>query len=117
VGGLLGMRPLLTVRAGRVEVAGTVRTRRAARDRLIGAVVDDVARRPHARVAVHHLGRPETGAELADDVAGALRARVDERAGSSPATGGAVEVVVADVSAVVGAHAGPGLLGVVVGEP
>ena len=98
VGGLLGMRPLLTVRTGSVEVAGTVRTRRAARERLVGTVVAELATRPDARVAVHHLGSPDVGEGLAEE----LRAA------------GASEVLVADVSAVVGAHAGPGLVGVVV---
>ena len=103
VGGLLGMRPLLTVGDGRVEVAGKVRTRRAARERLVATVVSEVAARPGGRVAVHHLGRPDLGEELAEELRGAVT--------------GAAEVLVADVSAVIGAHAGPGLLGVVVAAP
>ncbi|WNB84616.1 DegV family protein [Cellulomonas sp. ATA003] len=104
VGTLLGMRPLLTVRGGRVEVAGTVRTRRAARERLLAAAASEAdvheEARGAVRVAVHHLGDPEAAEALADDV----RARL----------GAGADVVVAEVSAVVGAHAGPGVLGVVV---
>jgi DegV family protein with EDD domain len=123
VGGLLGMRPLLTVRDGRVQVAGTVRTRRAARERLVETVAADVARRPGARVAVHHLARPDLG----EEVAAAVRERLTPAASAAAAPGSAEpagaaggplapEVLVADVSAVVGAHAGPGLLGVVVAD-
>jgi len=106
VGTVLGMRPLLTVRGGRIEVAGKVRTHRAARERLVEWAVSEVGRRAAATVAVHHLGRPDLGGDLAD----ALGARLAQ-AGTA---GGAAGVVVSEVSAVVGAHAGPGMLGVVV---
>ncbi|WP_246131078.1 DegV family protein [Cellulomonas aerilata] len=101
VGTLLGMRPLLAVRDGRVDVAGKVRTRRAARERLVALAVEQVAGRASARVAVHHLGQPE----VADSLAAEVLARCGLRPGA---------VMVSEVSAVVGAHAGPGLLGVVV---
>jgi fatty acid-binding protein DegV len=101
VGTLLGMRPLLGVRGGRVEVAGKVRTRRAARERLVALAVEEVGHRRAAGVAVHHLGQ----ADVADSLAEEVRTRC----------GLPVEAVsVSEVSAVVGAHAGPGLLGVVV---
>ena len=61
---------------------------------------------------MHHLGRPEVGEELAE----AVRARLGVW-GDAGAAGPGLEVVVADVSAVIGAHAGPGLLGVVVAGP
>ena len=66
LGTVLGLRPLLTVRDGRIDVAEKVRTRRAARERL-----EELARRRrrHARapvrVAVHHLGQPDAGQEVA----------------------------------------------------
>jgi fatty acid-binding protein DegV len=101
VGTLLGMRPLLEVREGRVEVAGKVRTRRAARERLVALAAEQVALRRSPRVAVHHLGQP--------DVADSLAAEISARCGLEPDA-----VSVSEMSAVVGAHAGPGLLGVVV---
>ncbi|WP_298456668.1 DegV family protein [uncultured Cellulomonas sp.] len=101
VGTLLGTRPLLTVDGGRVEVAGTARTRRAARARLVD-VAATAATRERARVAVHHLGQ--------HDVAEVLAAEIRDRLGDG------TEVLVVEVSAVLGAHAGPGVLGVVVAE-
>ncbi|MFP5407555.1 MAG: DegV family protein, partial [Gammaproteobacteria bacterium] len=68
VGTLLGMRPLLTVRDGRVEVAATVRTRRAARERLVDSAAAQVALRGPCTVAVHHLGRPDLGEALAAEL-------------------------------------------------
>lgn len=103
LGTVLGLRPILALRAGRIEVAEKVRTRRAARDRLEALVVADAQRRGHARVAVHHLGQPELGAEVAES----LRARL---------AGSACTVEVCEVSAVLGAHAGPGVLALVVAD-
>lgn len=101
VGTLLGMRPMLGVRDGRVEVAAKVRTRRAARERLVELALAEVPGRTSPRVAVHHLGQAQ--------VAEALAAEVSGRCGLP-----AEDVSVSELSAVVGAHAGPGLLGIVV---
>jgi fatty acid-binding protein DegV len=102
-GAVLGLRPILATREGRIEVAEKVRTRRAARERLEALVVADVERRGHARVAVHHLGQPDVGAEVADS----LRSRLGD---------GVCTVEVTEVSAVLGAHAGPGVLALVVAD-
>jgi len=101
LGTVLGLRPLLTLTDGHVVVAEKVRTRRAARDRLQAVVLEDVARRGRARVAVHHLGQPD----VAETIAEQLTAWAGERI---------VEFVVCESSAVLAAHAGPGLLAAVV---
>lgn len=101
LGTVLGMRPLLTLRAGRIEVREKVRTRRAARERLVALGVEAAVRLDSPRLGVHHLGQPELAAELAAQLAAG--------AGVDPA-----EVTISQVSAVIGAHAGPGLLSVVV---
>lgn len=103
LGTVLGLRPILALRGGRIEVAEKVRTRRAARDRLEAIVVADVRRRGPARVAVHHLGQPE----VADGVARQLEAWLGELV---------QHVEVCEVSAVIGAHVGPGLLAIVVAD-
>ena len=103
LGTVLGLRPILALRGGRIEVAEKVRTRRAARDRLGAIVVADVRRRGPARVAVHHLGQPE----VADGVARQLEAWLGELV---------PHVEVSEVSAVIGAHVGPGLLAIVVAD-
>jgi len=101
MGTVLGLRPLLGLRSGRIEVIEKVRTRRAARERLELLAVKDAARRGAAQVAVHHLGQHQLARELADRIATQLGDAV-------------VEVLVSEISAVIAAHAGPGLLAVVV---
>lgn len=99
-GTVLGLRPVLTLRDGRIEVAERVRTRRAARDRLHDLAVAEVRRRgPGVRVAVQHLGRADVAAELAE------RVRADL---------GLDEVLVREVGAVLGGHLGIGVLALTV---
>jgi len=104
LGTVLGLRPILGLRGGRIEVVEKVRTRRAARDRLEAIVVADVRRRGRSRVAVHHLGQPELAAQLAQQ----LEAWLGDLT---------VPVEVCEVSAVIAAHVGPGLLAIVVADP
>lgn len=99
LGTVLGLRPLLTLDAGKVVVAEKVRTRRAARERLEAVAREHAAARGPVRVAVHHLGQPDVAAELVAQV---------ER------WPGVVEVVACEASAVIAAHVGPGVLAVVV---
>lgn len=103
IGIVLGLRPILTLRGGGIEVLEKVRTRRAARERLVALAAADVARRPRARIAVHHLGQPEVAAALAAEVAATAGDRL-------------VETAVCESSAVLAAHAGPGLLAIVVAD-
>jgi DegV family protein with EDD domain len=103
VGTVLGLRPLLAVLGGRIVVTERIRTTARARKRLESWAIEEADRRGQVELAVHYLGDPEPARSLADR----LRARFAATA---------VEVVVAEVSAVVGAHAGPGVLGVVVAD-
>lgn len=118
-GTVLGLRPVLVLRDGRIEVAERVRSRRAARERLHALAVAEVGRRvPGAgaggagggaagggpagsavRVGVQHLGSPE----VAEEVAGRLRDAL-----------GLDEVLVREVGAVLGGHLGVGALAVTV---
>ncbi|MFV2143330.1 MULTISPECIES: DegV family protein [Isoptericola] len=98
LGTALGVRPILGVRDGRVELVQRVRTRRAAVARLVAIAVERARRATRPAVAVHHLGAPERAAEVAEVLA--------DRLGLRP--------VVTPVSAVLGAHVGPGALAVMV---
>jgi fatty acid-binding protein DegV len=118
MGTLLGLRPLLAVRSGRIEVVEKVRTRRAARERLEALTVKDVRARPSARIAVHHLGQPEAAALLARELADRLGdgdGRVDD-SGISVSEISVSEISISEISAVIAAHVGPGLLAVVVAD-
>lgn len=99
VGSALGVKPLLRVEDGRIVQYDRVRTSGRALARLEEIAVAAAGADP-ADVAVSHLANPGRATALADR----LRARL-------PALG---ELVVTEVGAVLGAHAGPGMLAVVI---
>ncbi|MCD7439863.1 DegV family protein [Streptomyces lincolnensis] len=98
-GSALAVKPLLQLDGGRIEPLEKVRTASKAIARL-EEIVADRAGSAQVDIAVHHLAAPERASALADR----LRARVP----------GLADLHVSEVGAVIGAHTGPGLLGVVV---
>ncbi|MEU9984395.1 DegV family protein [Streptomyces sp. NPDC050856] len=98
-GSALAVKPLLELEGGRIELREKVRTASKAIARLEEIVAERAGAAP-VDVAVHHLAAPERAAALADR----LRERVP----------GLADLHVSEVGAVIGAHTGPGLLGVVV---
>lgn len=99
LGSALAVKPLLELDGGRIEMLEKVRTA----SKAIARLEEIVAERAQARsvdIAVHHLAAPER----AERLAGRLRERLP----------GLAELHVSEVGAVIGAHTGPGLLGVVV---
>lgn len=103
LGTVLGLRPVLGVRHGRLEVVDKVRTGARARDRVVEATLEEARRRRRCVVAVHHLDRPDLAAQVAERIRGAAADSVRD-------------VHVAEVSAVLGVHVGPGLLATVVSD-
>ncbi|WP_250448637.1 DegV family protein, partial [Actinotalea sp. C106] len=103
LGTVLGLRPVLGVEDGRIEVVEKARTAGRARDRIVEISAAEVVRRGRCDVAVHHLGQP--------DLAAATVERLRDLCGTAAGT-----VHVAEVSAVLGAHVGPGLLAVVLSD-
>ncbi|NTW40844.1 MAG: DegV family protein [Cellulomonadaceae bacterium] len=103
LGGVLGLRPVLVVAEGALEVAEKVRTSARARERIVELALADAAGRRSFDLAVHHLGQPDLAQMLAD--------RLDASAGPRLRT-----LHVVEVSAVVGAHVGPGVSAVVVAD-
>jgi DegV family protein with EDD domain len=97
VGSLLGVRPLLAIEEGEVVPAGKVR----GADRVVPALVAELVRRsashPEIDVAIAHAADPQAAAELERVV----RAARD----------GIRSVRILTLGAVIGAHAGPGALG------
>jgi DegV family protein with EDD domain len=110
LGAVLGMRPLLGMGDGRLDVAAKVRTRAGARTRLAEIAVADAAWRQHPRVAVHHLGDVASAQALVERLAHGLAGRLAAWPGDEEG-----RVLISEASAVLGAHVGPGLLAVVVG--
>lgn len=98
LGSALAFKPLLELADGRIGMLEKVRTASKAIARLEEIVVERAGDAP-VDIAVHHLASPERAEQLADR----LRERVP----------GLRELHVSEVGAVIGAHTGPGLLGVV----
>ncbi|WP_088319316.1 DegV family protein [Kineosporia sp. R_H_3] len=99
VGSALSVKPILHVVDGRLEPLDRVRTASRALARLEELVVEESGGRA-VDLAVQHLASPDRAEQLAER----LRSRVP----------GVRGMVVNEVGAVVGAHVGPGMLGVVV---
>jgi DegV family protein with EDD domain len=99
VGGALAVKPLLHVAQGRIVPLERVRTTARAAQRMVELAVRAAGDGP-ADLAVHHLDAAERAEELAER----LRERLPR----------AARLLVSEVGAVIGAHAGTGLLGIVV---
>jgi DegV family protein with EDD domain len=99
LGSALTIKPLLYLVDGRLEPLDRVRTTERAIARLVEVVAVD-AKEGDVEVAIHHLDAQAR----AEDVAARLREQVP----------GLTEILVSEVGAVVGAHVGPGTVGVVV---
>jgi fatty acid kinase fatty acid binding subunit len=100
VGTALSVKPILHVVDGAIAARDKVRTASRALNRLIDLVVE-AAGDFTVDVAVQHLVAPERARQVSDAVADRLGDRLRQRWTS-------------EVGAVVAAHAGPGLVGVVV---
>ncbi|MEV0678130.1 DegV family protein [Actinosynnema sp. NPDC050436] len=99
VGTALAVKPLLHVDDGRIVPLEKVRTTSRAIGRLVDLAAAAAGPGP-VGLAVHHLAAPERAAELATSL--------DER------VPGSAGCLISEVGAVIGAHTGPGVLGVVV---
>ena len=101
LGSALAMKPLLHMADGRVEPLEKVRTSAKAIARLEEIAVERAGGDGSSvEIAVQHLDAPER----ADALASRLRERLP----------GLTGVTVGEVGAVIGAHVGPGVLGVIV---
>lgn len=97
-GNLLSIKPVLTLRGGKLELLEKVRTRGKALARVIELAGEAAAGRPIRRLAVLHVNVPAEAQEFAGQVRAALSC--------SP------EVIVAEMSAGLSVHTGPGMLGI-----
>jgi DegV family protein with EDD domain len=100
LGSALGVRPILDIVDGSVSLAGRVRTRAAAFERLISMAATRAAAMERPHIAVHHLGAPDRAAHAAELLAEVV---------PDP-------VVITPVSAVLGAHAGPRVLAIALAD-
>ncbi|RFU42507.1 DegV family protein [Actinomadura logoneensis] len=99
LGSALMVKPLLGISAGRIVPLEKVRTTSRALARLADLAVAEAADRP-VDLGIQHLA----AAARAETLAAALRTRIPN----------VVDVYVGEVGPVIGAHVGPGMMGVVV---
>ncbi|NEK60275.1 DegV family protein [Geodermatophilus sabuli] len=99
IGTALAVKPVLHMSEGRVVPLEKVRTSTRALARLVQRAVEAADGAPVA-VAVHHLAAPERAERLAADLADRLP--------------GLAELFVSELGAAIGAHVGPGAVGLVV---
>ncbi|GAB2987606.1 DegV family protein [Amycolatopsis acidiphila] len=99
LGTALAVKPLLHIDDGRIQPLEKVRTMNRAMARLVD-LAEQVAGDEPVEVAVHHLASAERAAELAN--------RLEERLSIPDGC------LVSELGAVIGAHTGPGVIGVVV---
>lgn len=105
LGSALAVKPLLELRAGRIEPVEKQRTMGRAIGRLVDLAAERVAVRPGSRATVHHVA--------AEDRARQIAATLTERLGA----GLGAPPDVQELGLVAAAHLGPGSVGVVVGPP
>jgi len=97
LGGLLQVKPILTLRDGRVEPFEQQRTQRRALARLRELVLEECPPTPESYLAVMHADAEATARELADDFAAQL---------------GIPDIPIYELPPAIVTHAGPGVLAV-----
>jgi DegV family protein with EDD domain len=100
LGTALAVKPILHVADGGIVVRDKVRTAGRALAKLVDLAVE-ASGEGEVDIAVHHLEAPERAAALADSIAMRLSDRLQD-------------CYITEIGAVVAAHVGPGLAGVVV---
>ncbi len=95
LGTALNLKPILTVRDGKVESIERIRTKSKAMDRLIEIVVEECAGKSAVRLAAMHANAADDAKYLLENASKAI----------NPS-----EKILASLSPVVGAHTGPGTL-------
>jgi DegV family protein with EDD domain len=97
LGSALKIKPILQIKEGKIEAAGSAITRRKALDRLIALVEEGIAGRSPVRISVFHALDLPTARQLEEACIQKF----------SP-----VETIMSEVSPVVGAHVGPGTVSI-----
>jgi DegV family protein with EDD domain len=98
LGTALNIKPILELRDGRVEAAEQVRTRRKSLSRIVELAVKQISGRTPVRLASLHANAPEDAQIVLNEAIEKLNP---------------IETYFSEVSPVIGANAGPGVVGLV----
>jgi DegV family protein with EDD domain len=96
IGSALNLKPILALKEGKVEGVERIRTKSKAQDRVIELISEQVAGKSNIRLAALHANASEDAKNLLDRAAKKLNP---------------IETIFTEVSPVVGAHTGPGTVG------
>ena len=96
LGSALGVKPILTIKNGLVDSAGSVRTSKKAHDRVIELVAEKCAGAATVQLATLHANAEESAKAVLHQAAEQLHA---------------VEAILSTVSPAIGTHLGPGTVG------
>jgi DegV family protein with EDD domain len=96
IGSALNLKPILALKEGKVEGVERIRTKSKAHDRVLELIAEQVTGRSNIRLATLHANAGDEAKALLDRAAQQLNP---------------VETIFAEVSPVVGTHAGPGTVG------
>ncbi len=96
LGTALNMKPVLSLRDGRVEAVERIRTKSKAIERVLELVSEDIKGRTPVRLATLHANAAEEAKQLLDRASAMFQAS---------------ESIFSEVSPVIGTHAGPGTVG------
>lgn len=100
VGNLLAVKPILTIRDGKLDMLEQIRTKKKALARVVELSAESVGERPIERMCMIHIAASEN----AENLEALLRSEID-----CPD-----DVLYAELNPGLGVHAGAGLVGVVV---
>jgi DegV family protein with EDD domain len=98
LGTALNIKPILELRDGKVEAAEQVRTRRKSLSRIVELAVKQIGTRTPVRLASLHANAPEDAKIVLEEATEKLNP---------------IETYFSEVSPVIGANAGPGVVGLV----
>ncbi|WP_294155187.1 DegV family protein [uncultured Clostridium sp.] len=96
IGGILQIKPILTVENGETTVFEKVRTKKKAVDEILNKVLNDCQKNKIKGVIVHHIDCQKEGSQLAEKLSQKLN----------------IPVNIQSIGPVIGAHVGPGAIGV-----
>ncbi|MCA9972246.1 MAG: DegV family EDD domain-containing protein, partial [Anaerolineales bacterium] len=97
IGSMLAIKPVLHLVDGAIEPLASVRTKKKAVQHMLNVVQEQMGGKKNVHVAVLHAAAANEAATLAD----ALRGQLDVG-----------DMVMGELSPVIGTHVGPGTLGV-----
>jgi len=98
LGTVLNFKPILELRDGKVEAVERVRTRRKSLSRIVELAIEQIGGRKPIRLASLHANAPEDAQIVLNEASEKLNP---------------IETYLSEVSPVIGANAGPGVIGLV----